>query len=343
MVLMVSPLLVPISASERMRSSMLASLGSSVRACARRRSRISFSCLNWARLLAMDCFWISSSSSARSCLCRCVTRNCIRSTMKYQLAAVSRTTKAATTPTFWPRGILLTELRMSCPVSAIGVFASGGVVGVADDGPADYAVRRRLLRALDGDVGEMGAGLELLGEAGEVLVARGQADQGHPAVLFGVVGDPHLLRDQGGQLVQHLDRAGAALLQGIEDLQLVLERLLVFLDRLDLADGLLQLRDLGAGGSDVAVQLGELARDAAVPEVVADGRQRQEQDEEEQLLPAEFPLLGGADGKEVDPDHRALLTARWTCAGQARWPRPPRATRPSRSWGRTSGCRSPPP
>src|SRR3954471_22674595 len=265
MVLMVSPLLVPISASERIRSSMLASLGSSVSAWARRRSRISFSCLNWARLLAMDCFWISSSSSARSWLFFCAICVCIGSTKKYQFAPVSRMTKAATTPTFWPRGSLVTELRTSCVVSAMGVFASGRVVRVAEDGPAHGAFRRDLLRALDGDVGEVGGRLELLGEGGEIFVARGHAAHGHAAVLLRVVDQPHLLRDEGGELVHHLHRPGAALLQRVEDLELVLQRLLVVLDRLDLADGLLQLRDLGAAGGDLLVQRGELVGDVAVP------------------------------------------------------------------------------
>src|SRR6267143_1074853 len=54
MSLITRPLLLPTSASERISSSMLASLGSSVSACCRRRSRNSFPRLNWARLLVID-------------------------------------------------------------------------------------------------------------------------------------------------------------------------------------------------------------------------------------------------------------------------------------------------
>src|SRR4051812_2768162 len=196
MLLMVSPLLVPTSESERIRSSMFASLGSSVRSWARRRSRISFSCLNCARLLAIDCFWISSSSSCRSAFCRCVIWVCIGSMKKYQFAAESRITTAATTPTFWPRGILLTALRTSCPVSAISI-ASGRVVRGAGDGPVDGPVGP-LPRTLDGDVQEVSGALELLGEGREVLVARGLPDHRDAAGLLAEVEQPDLLRDQRG-------------------------------------------------------------------------------------------------------------------------------------------------
>src|SRR6266480_2190539 len=303
MLLMVSPLLVPISESERISSSMFASLGSSVSAWARRRSRISFSCLNCARLLAMDCFWISSSSSARSSPCRCVIWVCIGSMKKYQLTAESRMTNPATTPTLWPRGILLTALRTSCPLSAIS-FASGRVVRVAGDDPLHDAVRP-LLRRLDGDVGEVGRRLQLLGEGGEVLVARGLAIDRHVAGLLVELEDPDLLRNDGGQLVEHLHRSGAAPLQGVEDLQLVLERLLVFLDRLHLADGLLQLGDLGAGVDDLLVERAQLRLEAVEDEEVSDPGQHEEQHEQHQLLPAKLALLGCADWEEVDADHRA--------------------------------------
>src|SRR4051794_26532442 len=225
MLLITRPLFWPISESERIRSSMFASFGSSVSACASRRSRISFSCLNWARLFAIDCFWISSSSSARSAACRWRIWVCIGSTKKYQFPAESRMTNAATTPTFWPRGILLTALRTSCPVSAID-FASGRVVRAAGDGPVDGPVRP-LPRTLDGDVREVSGSLEPLGEDGEVLVARSLADDGDAAGLLDEVQQPDLLRHQRGELVEPLHRAGAALLQAVEDLQLVFERLLV--------------------------------------------------------------------------------------------------------------------
>src|SRR3989449_1884721 len=342
MLLIVSPLLVPISESDRIRSSMLASFGSSVSAWARRRSRISFSCLNCARLLAIDCFWMSSSSSACSVPWRCVIWVCIGSMKKYQFAAERRMTTPATTPTFWPRGILLTALSTSCPVSAIS-FASGRVVRVAGDDPLHGPVCP-LPRRLDGDVAEVGRGLQLLGEVGEVLVAGGRAVHRHGAALLVEVHDPDLLRDDGGHLVEHFHRPGAPLLQGVEDLQLVLERLLVFLDRLHLADGLLQLGDLVASGDDLLVEREQLRLEAVVDEEVPDPRQDQEQHEEHQLLPAELALLGCADREEVDEDHRARSpTARSTCAAQARWRPPPTGRRPSRSWSRNVGCRSPRP
>src|SRR3954468_10947774 len=197
MLLIVSPLLVPTSESDRIRSSMFASLGSSVRAWARRRSRISFSCLNCARLLAIDCFWISSSSSCRSEFCREVIWVCIGSMKKYQFAAERRITTPATTPTFWPRGILLTALRTSCPVSAIS-FASGRVVRGAGDGPVDGPVRP-LPRTLDGDVREVSGSLQLLGEGGEVLVARSLPHHGDAAGLLHELQQPDLLRHHGGE------------------------------------------------------------------------------------------------------------------------------------------------
>src|SRR5882672_3420672 len=139
MSLITSPLLLPTSASERISSSMLASLGSSVSACCRRRSRISFSRLNWARLLAIDCFWIGSLR-------------------RYQLPAVSRPTIRPRPTTFCERGALVIELRMSCPVSAT-VPSSGRVVRVAVDLPLHCPALVLLRRLLDGDVGEVLRGL----------------------------------------------------------------------------------------------------------------------------------------------------------------------------------------
>src|SRR5207248_11218564 len=92
--------------------------------------------------------------------------------------------------------------------------------------------------------------------------------------------------------------------------QLVFERFLVFLDRLHLADGLLQLRDIGLGGGDLLVQRPQLGLEAVVEKEVPDPRQHEEEHEQHQLLPAELALLGCADGEEVDADHRARSSYR---------------------------------
>src|SRR5713226_5491592 len=248
MELMVRPLLMPMSESDLIRSSMLASLGSSVRACASRRSSTSFSCLNCARLLAMDCFWMRSSSSVRSCPCFCWISVSLGSTRKYQLPAVTSAATTATTAIFCGRGSLLTALRTSCPLSAMDV-PLGRVIRGAGDDPVDDPVAP-LRRAPDDDVAEVLRGLQLLGERREVLVGRRAPVDGHSPARLGPLDDPDALRNDGGQLVHHLHRSGAALLERLEDLELVLERLLLLLDRLDLADGLLQLRNLGAGAVD---------------------------------------------------------------------------------------------
>src|SRR2546429_2062734 len=302
MSLITRPLLLPTSASERISSSMLASLGSSVRACCRRRSRISFSRLNWARLLAIDCFWISSSSSWRRAACCRVICCWTGSTRRYQLPAVSRPTIRPRATTFWERGALVIELRMSCPVSAT-VSSSSRVVRVAGDLPLHRSALALLRRLLDGHVREVLGGLQPLGERGEVLVGHREPAHHHAAVLLGVVGDPGLVGDDGGELVHHLHRPGATFLERVEDLQLVLERLLVLGDRLDLADGLLQLGDLAAGRGDALLERVEAVLLRLPPGVVSQQPAHQDEAEEDQLLPAELALLGGADGEEVDVDH----------------------------------------
>src|SRR6267154_1207336 len=281
--LITRPLLLPTSASDLISSSMLASLGSSVRACCRRRSRISFSRLNWARLLAIDCFWISSSSSWRRAACWRVICCWIGSTRRYQLPAVSRPTIRPRPSTFCERGALVIELRMSCPVSAT-VSSSGRVVRVAVDLPLHRPALVPLRRLLDGDVGEVLGGLEPLREGGEVLVGHGQAVHHHDAVLLRVLRDPGLVGDDGGELVHHLDRPGAAFLERVEDLQLVLERLLVLGDRLDLADRLLQLGDLVAGGGDARLERVQAVVLRLPPRVVAEQAADQDEREEDQLL-----------------------------------------------------------
>src|SRR5437867_3805413 len=185
MELMVRPLLMPMSESDLIRSSMFDSLGSSVRACARRRSSTSFSCLNWARLLAMDCFWMRSSSSVRSWPCFWVISVSLGSTMKYQLPAVTITTTTATTAIFCGKGSLLTALRMSCPVSAMD-FPSGRVDRGAGDRPVDDAIAP-LRRPPDHDVAEVRGSFQLLGEDREVLVGRRPAAHGHAAARLAVV------------------------------------------------------------------------------------------------------------------------------------------------------------
>src|SRR6267143_1955295 len=306
MSLITSPLLLPTSASERISSSMLASLGSSVSACCRRRSRISFSRLNWARLLAIDCFWISSSSSWRRPACSRVICCWIGSMRRYQLPAVSRPTIRPRPTTFCERGALVIELRMSCPVSAT-VPSSGRVVRVAVDLPLHCPALVLLRRLLDGDVGEVLRGLQLLGERREVLVGHRQPAHHHIAVLLAVLGDPCLAGDDGGELVHHLYRPGAAFLLRVEDLQLVLERPLVLGDRLHLADGLLQLGDLGSSGGDALLERVQAVVLRLPPGVVAEEPAHQDEPEEDQLLAAELALLGGADGEQVDVDHRRLL------------------------------------
>src|SRR5712671_537840 len=230
MSLITRPLLLPTSASERISSSMFASLGSSVSACCRRRSRISFSRLNWARLFAIDCFWISSSSSCRRAACCRVICCWTGSTRKYQLPAESRPTTRPRPTTFCERGALVIELKMSCPVSAT-FPSSGRVVRVAVDLPLHRPALVLLRSLLDGDVREVLRGLQLLREGREVLVRHRQPAHHHVPVLLGVLGDPGLVGDDGRELVHHLDRPGPPLLERVEDLQLVLQRLLVLGDR----------------------------------------------------------------------------------------------------------------
>src|SRR6202165_699828 len=282
MVLMMSPLLFPTSEMERIRSSMLASLGSSVSACCSRRSRISFSWRNWARLFAIDCFWMRSSSSRRCSACRCWIMSIVGLIATNQLAAVVPSTTTPTATSFCGSGTLLTRVSSSCVVSAMG-SPSSGVVRDAGDLPIDHPVRT-LVGALDGDVAEVLRGLQLLGEAREVLVRDGVSLDGDCAGLLEVFADPDLGGNDGGQLVEHLDRAGTALLEGVEDLELVLERLLLLGDRLHFADGLLELGDLRPGGGDLALDGLQILLGLLVPEEVADHGEDREQTEQDELL-----------------------------------------------------------
>src|SRR5919108_3212569 len=308
MSLIVNPLLLPTSASERISSSMLASFGSSVSACCRRRSRISFSCLNCARLFAIDCFWISSSSSWRNAPCWRATCCWIGSTSMYQLPTVMSPTMTPRPATLCASGALVMVLRTSCPLSAT-VSSSDRVVGDAGDLPLDRPAVVLLRRLLDRDVGEVLGRLQLLREGGEVLVRHGRPVQHQVAALLRVLVDPDLVGDDRRELVHDLDRPGARLLERIEDLELVLERLLVLRDRLHFADRLFQLRDLVARGDDALVERIQVVVLRLPPQVVADSRAHQDQGEEDQLLAAEFALLGGADREEVDPNHRRLPLA----------------------------------
>src|SRR5438105_2939583 len=133
---------------------------------------------------------------------------------KYQFAAVSSAATTTTAPIFCGSGSLLMPLRTSVPVRAICPPFLSGVIRAAVDFPLHDAVVL-LLRPLDDDVLEVGRGLQLLGEGAQVFVGGGFALHAHPAALLAVGEDPHLLRDERGQLVHHLDRAGAALLQGV--------------------------------------------------------------------------------------------------------------------------------
>src|SRR5258708_19120523 len=213
MVLMISRLLSPPWERERIRSSMLASFGSSVSACWSRRSRISFSWRNWARLFAIDCFWMRSSSSRRCSACRCWMTSSVGPTARNQLAVVIPSTTTPTATSFCGTGTLLTRVSSSCVVSAMG-SPSSGVVRDAGDLPIDHPVRA-LVGALDGDVAEVLRGLQLLGEAREVLVGDGVSLDGDCAGLLDVLADPDLGGNHGGQLVVHLDWPGPALREGI--------------------------------------------------------------------------------------------------------------------------------
>src|SRR5438105_6008836 len=165
-------------------------------------------------------------------------------TRKYQFTPLTRPTTIATAATFCDSGALVTELRMSCRLSATVSSRLRRIIGGAADLPIDRSAVVLLRSLLDEDAAEVLRGLQLLGEAGEVLVGHGLAVHHHVAALLRVLGQPHPGGKDGRQLVHHLHRAGAALLERVEDLQLVLERLLVLGDGLHLADGLLQFRDL---------------------------------------------------------------------------------------------------
>src|SRR5258708_21960035 len=349
MVLMISPLLFPTSEMERIRSSMLASFGSSVSACCSRRSRISFSWRNWARLFAIDCFWMRSSSSRRCSACRCWMTSSVGPTARNQLAVVIPSTTTPTATSFCGSGTLLTRVSSSCVVSAMGT-PSSGVGRDAGDLPIDHPVRA-LVGALDGDVAEVLGGFQLFGEAREVLVGDGVSLDGDCAGLLDVLADPDLGGNDGGQLVEHLDWAGTALLEGVEDLELVLERLLLLGDRLHFADGLLELNDLRLGVGDLAFDVLHVLLGLLVPDERADHREDREQTEQDELLSPVLALLRRAHRQQVDPDHRSSSLAAMLrsfmrssappCAGaRGRRRRRRRQRSPSRSWGRTPGCRS---
>src|SRR4051812_7768455 len=238
---------------------------------------------------------------------------------------------------FCPRGSLLREASASCALRATSMLL-GRVVHAAGDFPVDRAGIGLLRRLLDTDVGEILGSLHLLHEGGQILVRYREPLEARLAGLLLEVADPDPLRNDDGELVEDLHRPRAGLLQGIEDLQLVLELLLVFGDGLHFADRLLELGDLGAGGADLVVHLGEAVVDGAVPEVVPDERADDEHGEQHQELLPELLLLLGPYGEEVDADH-GFLTARSSGAGRDRWRPPPKGPRPSRSSDRSGGCR----
>src|SRR5438067_12730884 len=161
-------------------------------------------------------------------------------------------TTNTSTAIFCASGSLLSEASASCAVRATSMLL-GRVVHAAGDFPVDRAGVGLLRRLLDRHLGEEFRRLQLLREGGEIVVRHCEPLDARHAGLLGEVVDPYAGRDDRGDLVEHLHRAGATLLEGVEDPELVLERLLVLGDGLDLADGLLELRDLGAGGVDLPV------------------------------------------------------------------------------------------
>src|SRR5438309_7191439 len=306
MSLMVRPLLLATSASDLISSSMFASFGSSVSACCRRRSRISFSCLNWARLFAIDCFWIRSSSSCCNTPCCCATSRWMGSTSMYQLPAVMRPATRPRPATLCASGALVMVLRTSCPVSAT-VSSSDRVVRGTGDLPLDRPAVVLLRRLPDGHVGEVLRRFQLLREGGEILVRHRGPVHDQLLALLAEIDEPHPVRDDRGQLVHQLHRTHARLLQGVEDLELALEGFLLLRDRLHLADRLFQLRDLVARGDDALLDRRQVVVLRLPPEVVPHSGAGEDEGEEDELLAAELALLGGADREQVDADHRRLL------------------------------------
>src|SRR5438045_869789 len=160
------------------------------------------------------------------------------------------------TPIFCASGSLLREAIASCAVRATSKLL-GRVLHAAGDFPVDRAGIGLLRSLLDGNVREELRGLQLLREGGEIVVRHCESPQGRDARLLAVVVHPDTRRDDGRDLVEDLHRSGAALLQGVEDLDLVLERLLLLGDVLHLARRLLALGSWDPGGSDRPVDLGE--------------------------------------------------------------------------------------
>src|SRR5436305_2320707 len=164
-------------------------------------------------------------------------------------------TTTTSTAIFCASGSLLSDASASCAVRATSMLL-GRVVHAAVDFPVDRAGIGLLRRLLDGNLGKELRGLQLLHERGKVLIGDGVTFDGRLAALLVEIADPDARRNERRHLVEDLDGTRAALLQGVEDLELVLERLLVLGDGLHFSDGLLQLRDLRAGPGDLAVHLG---------------------------------------------------------------------------------------
>src|SRR3954470_16623737 len=139
-------------------------------------------------------------------------------------------TTTTSTAIFCASGSLLSDASASCAVRATSMLLLR-VVHAAVDFPVDRAGIGLLRRLLDGNVGEELRGLELLHEQRQILVSHRQALDGRLAGLLVEVADPDARRNDRRHLVEDLHRAGAALLQGLEDGELVLERLLVLGDR----------------------------------------------------------------------------------------------------------------
>src|SRR3954471_9558486 len=115
-------------------------------------------------------------------------------------------------PIFCASGSLLRETSASCTVRATSKLL-GRVVHAAGDFPVDRAGIGLLRSLLDRYVREELRGLQLLGEGGEVVVGPRGTLGACAAGLLAVLRHPYPRRNDGRDLVEDLNRAGAALLQ----------------------------------------------------------------------------------------------------------------------------------
>jgi hypothetical protein len=138
-------------------------------------------------------------------------------------------------------------------------------------------------------------GLERRHEGRHLVDARGVAGEGDRPLLLVQLGEPHLLGRDGGELVEHADRAAAPGLEPVEHVQLLLERLLLLLDVADLADDPLELGDVVAGAGQLGLPGLEVGGPAALPEVVAHQAHQEQDHDEGELLLARLLLLRDPD------------------------------------------------